>query len=820
MKRFFTLLFVLSLCASFAIAQAPTDNAYRSYVSQRGLTMPLPHWTDSLRWDRVLDIRQFQNLVRDTTLNNGLETRQNWWYAYNAASTQLKNQGGGVLFFPALPAKVEEGFEGEDSSYWFHENLPLKTGVIVRGSTPPTANSNAKERSFYLPTYFEFPKYNYGLGIGVAGGTPNNTAFKMVVTETRTTNNTGLVNIDINRAGISIHPDYEQRTVTGNDGQPATTSVAVKGIRNLLVLSCRNNNAALPAANVPSGNIATWHRFCWTLSANYDLYADANVIVANNRINDLEVNDRRTRVITSDNFQMNNYCAANVPGGGCLSGNQAIFNYTEKYGIFINRLKKPTLTSTAGFLANNNPEQEPDMFITGVICNDNWIFKTSRVAIQVAGIGTEVKRNILLDDSNKVAYLSPTGTNWNTNAIATYENRGIDFSGWGHRIEDNYIEAHRTILKSINDNARSADGEGWYAQGSSSAIPRNHIVRGNTTRISLVGLQNAVTSAIRKGINGIQNVFEITNVLVENNDNGCIPMQFNANTQGGPGKLSNLVVRNNTFVRGVEAFGTAGGEQNYIINNTGCNTTLPLGQIVPNVITMNCHISLNPNVATPLNNSNTNLPLQGNCVPTNGTSACLTPYPVARIFRPTADTTIFNNVQDTYRIYGVFNYNVNGGCNPQEVAVYRGTTRIGIAEQDFNDSLFYYDLPISTTFRCDDYNFVARFNDGTATVNIFSPYRQICMNTQIAASLAEDVEAKPIVETYPNPASDILNVKLSNLGAGKISVTDLTGRVLLSATFAENNSLLGLPVQQLGSGAYLIRVEGNKGSLTRKFLKQ
>lgn len=803
--------------AGSAFAQAPTDNPYRSYVSRQSLLMPNPHWTDSLSWGRSVNIQDFRNLVRDTLLNNGIERRQNWWYAYEAASEQIRVQGGGVVYFPGLPAKVEEGFEGEDSSYWFHNNLRLKSRVVLRGQTPAAGRDNAKERNFLLPTYFEFPKYQYGLGIGVAGGTPNSTAFKMVVLQTTTTNNTGMVNIDFNRAGVSIYPEFEEKTVGST-----STRWAKPGVRNIIFLTCRNNNVAIPDPGVPGGNIATWHRFPWRFAANYDIFADANVLVVNNRMNDFENNDNRNRVISIDNFQMNNYCAANIPGGTCLSGNQAVFSYTDHYGIIVNRLKKSGPTSVTGFLENSNPDQEPSLFIPGVTVEDNYIFKTSRVGVHAGGLNMSIRRNVIRDDSSKLTYLTPTGTSYNTNSIATFENRGIDMSGWGAQVEDNNIQVYRTILKSVSDDARSADGEGWYSQGPGGSVPKNYIIRNNVTRTSMVGLQNAVTSAIRKGINGIINVNEITNVLVENNDNGCIPMHFNANTSGpGGGQLSNLVVRNNIFTRGITAFGSQGGSQNYVHDNTGCTTPLPLGQVVPSVLEVSCHVSLHRNAAQGTTNTNINLPLQGSCAPVTPTSACFTPYPVARMFRPTRDTSVNAATTPTYRLMGVYYSNQNAGCAPTTVDVFRNTTRIGAAEVDFNDSLYYYDLPINPAFRCDLYHFVFNFDDGTRAVSVMTRGVQICQNTEIQASLENALSAEnKVVEIYPNPASQTLNVKLQNFGFGKVFVSDLTGKTLKTLQFNEANSLMETNVSDLANGAYLLRIEGSNGSLVKKFLKQ
>jgi hypothetical protein len=76
------------------------------------------------------------------------------------------------------------------------------------------------------------------------------------------------------------------------------------------------------------------------------------------------------------------------------------------------------------------------------------------------------------------------------------------------------------------------------------------------------------------------------------------------------------------------------------------------------------------------------------------------------------------------------------------------------------------------------------------------------------------------VSLYPNPASDVLNVRY-NLAGGTatINIADITGHVI----FATNENLqagqhdIKIPVQMLGNGMYLLQMTTAEGTTTRKF---
>ena len=78
---------------------------------------------------------------------------------------------------------------------------------------------------------------------------------------------------------------------------------------------------------------------------------------------------------------------------------------------------------------------------------------------------------------------------------------------------------------------------------------------------------------------------------------------------------------------------------------------------------------------------------------------------------------------------------------------------------------------------------------------------------------------------YPNPASNILNIRLPGVDTvhrQTVRVISATGDVLLTRTYSNiSNNTIQIPVAQLSAGIYFILLQDEKGKLTkRKFIKQ
>lgn len=86
--------------------------------------------------------------------------------------------------------------------------------------------------------------------------------------------------------------------------------------------------------------------------------------------------------------------------------------------------------------------------------------------------------------------------------------------------------------------------------------------------------------------------------------------------------------------------------------------------------------------------------------------------------------------------------------------------------------------------------------------------------------------ATGISDVYPNPAKDVLNVKISsgNKGSLNLLVTDVSGKLLINKQLnsATGESLIQLNVSQLPSGTYFLKIisAGGKENGVSKFVKQ
>jgi hypothetical protein len=76
------------------------------------------------------------------------------------------------------------------------------------------------------------------------------------------------------------------------------------------------------------------------------------------------------------------------------------------------------------------------------------------------------------------------------------------------------------------------------------------------------------------------------------------------------------------------------------------------------------------------------------------------------------------------------------------------------------------------------------------------------------------------IRIYPNPAQDIINIQLGKAGNRiyKIAVIDLAGRIMLQKEVKAPSNVV-IPISQLQSGIYLIRLTGDK-IMTFKIVKQ
>jgi hypothetical protein len=77
------------------------------------------------------------------------------------------------------------------------------------------------------------------------------------------------------------------------------------------------------------------------------------------------------------------------------------------------------------------------------------------------------------------------------------------------------------------------------------------------------------------------------------------------------------------------------------------------------------------------------------------------------------------------------------------------------------------------------------------------------------------------VNIYPNPSSELINITTSNLtGEGQITLTDLTGRLVLTSNISLDKNQTSVDVSKLNQGIYLLKIVTQQGNATFKVIVQ
>jgi hypothetical protein len=435
---------------------------------------------------------------------------------FNKARDALVAAGGGVLFFPA-------------GTYEFEDTIYLKSGVMLRGEAP--SQSDAKTDGFASPSKLVFPRYVASLS---GNGAPDSSAFKCVLTADPDSDcNIGLVNLDINRAAIkfSANPDSGRN-------------------RNIVLFGVRSNNVALPDPGVPHDYQNAWQRFSYRHCFNFYVHAYENVLVANCRINDNP----------TDNFDQPGYLIK--MSDGSVKSFAVAFSYTNHYAVKVNRSVNHDRSDW-----HVNPVSQPGIFRRGIVIRDNWIYKTMRVGIIAGGYGLVVRDNIIRDQSGKATWTDPAGSK-EAKGHQTFENRGIDWSGWNVSITGNDYQVYRHKIG--NSGYYSTDGEGIMIQECCGGSSVNGATIGNNTGNAYIG---------------IYKIPFIKNLAISNNSiTSNIMVSAEKNNVGG--RMYDVTVSQNQTSGGISALASLGGANNIVSQNT-CTAS--------GSIRASCHVTVENN---------------------------------------------------------------------------------------------------------------------------------------------------------------------------------------------------------------------------------
>jgi hypothetical protein len=95
------------------------------------------------------------------------------------------------------------------------------------------------------------------------------------------------------------------------------------------------------------------------------------------------------------------------------------------------------------------------------------------------------------------------------------------------------------------------------------------------------------------------------------------------------------------------------------------------------------------------------------------------------------------------------------------------------------------------------------------------------MQKQLFATSTEDQEVSSLLEVYPNPATDRINLVFDYTGVSEINIFDLTGRIVYSRPYdVYGFTNMSLDISSLNPGIYIMRVKTGNESNSTRFIKE
>ncbi len=118
--------------------------------------------------------------------------------------------------------------------------------------------------------------------------------------------------------------------------------------------------------------------------------------------------------------------------------------------------------------------------------------------------------------------------------------------------------------------------------------------------------------------------------------------------------------------------------------------------------------------------------------------------------------------------------------------------------------------------------------DGDGLLNgLLAPGNRNTFTVNVMNALSTGVQETPAhadLSTWPNPVSNNLMLSLQSAKSGRleVSILDLNGRVVLSTSdpISAGKNQLVVPVNELVSGVYVVRIGDGTNSVSRRFVKQ
>jgi len=122
---------------------------------------------------------------------------------------------------------------------------------------------------------------------------------------------------------------------------------------------------------------------------------------------------------------------------------------------------------------------------------------------------------------------------------------------------------------------------------------------------------------------------------------------------------------------------------------------------------------------------------------------------------------------------------------------------IGDSLKNYADIFFDYNLPITT-------------NTAGSRIDTFT-------RTGGITSIRSNTNKEGKLSIYPNPSHDFIEIQAFNYPISNLEITDMSGLVLKSWTFAENTRM---DISEIQAGSYLLKANTSNGVFAQKLIVQ
>ena len=107
---------------------------------------------------------------------------------------------------------------------------------------------------------------------------------------------------------------------------------------------------------------------------------------------------------------------------------------------------------------------------------------------------------------------------------------------------------------------------------------------------------------------------------------------------------------------------------------------------------------------------------------------------------------------------------------------------------------------------------------GKTLKKVIELFKQFIDNFVIETTLGTDEFTINNISVYPNPAKGILNYTISDqIVLTAVTINDISGKQIYKSGNTINNSI---DVSSLSSGVYFVTFTSDKGTATKKFIKE